>query len=389
MKKILAIILISLSLFSCLEKYGNTEKVSFKLINDMIYIPVNYDGNKYQFILDSGSDICLINKVLFDETNFLETSTVEANDVDISQFYSELTCGNYTLDNIQTGIYDFCNINNKISEKIDGILGLTYLGNFVYSVDFKKNMLLFDFSVENILSNYYDYNFTNIKVVNIEDTISLAIEVIYNNKTYKALIDTGSNNSSLPAQITDQIENTSPESIIHSIIEDNLGLLSIGQTNKNKQKERYIKLSDLEIASDTYNDLYFQVWDNNYFKLGNDFLKHFNWIFDYENKIILFNKNDIINGSIKLRFPNYGFDVYYINQDNIIIKEVIMDSDAWIQGIRPGMIIKELNGVNLSDIQTRKAFNEEFRDRLLSGSNLINSIKISDGINSYEIFKFY
>jgi hypothetical protein len=134
------------------EKHINKTKMSFKESLDLVGLPIvtfyQY-GNKYNFLLDSGSANSCINKDALDTIKYSDTGYVgnifgceavlqPANVINIDLFYKD---SHFNTNIMTMDLKDAFNIiKNESGVTITGILGSDFLSKYKYVMDFKDNI---------------------------------------------------------------------------------------------------------------------------------------------------------------------------------------------------------------------------------------------------------
>lgn len=341
-------VLVSCATHKDLELYRTT----FNYEDEHISIKVNHKQNEYKFLFDTGAPVCMIEPSIQNDFIIENIENCILNQTKIPMFFNELSVGPYAIRNLYIGIIDFSDISNL---DFDGILGLSYFANFVFGLDYKKNELILGFSVEDLMSEFNYATFNELSIIDNGYGFNLHVEVIFNGKVYPALIDTGAGSSCIPQDITESIIKTNPELVRKSLIVKELQDFFIGDLRNNTESNSYVRLPMLEFGGIKYKDLSFKTWSQDFLLLGNDFLKNFTWIYDYNNKTILARSE--LKEHEKLELTNYlkaNFDIYRYNDGRLIVKEVVIGSAPWNEGLRPSMTIVKINGKDITGIKESK-----------------------------------
>lgn len=339
-KNILLLFILLLS--SCISnEVSNLQKVPFLYKQEHIYIETSHKQNNYNFMFDTGAESCIIDtslKSIFD--NPVEEEGL-FNGIKVPVFHDELTIGKNTVKHLLISIYNFKQWDFM---NLDGIIGLPYFANFVLGIDYINSDLIFGFTQEDLIHYFDDHNFKEISTIYNGYGKLFHVEVYVKGKAYPALIDTGSWNSMIPENLAMEIGKSDPKQVRESKVVKELQGFMIGNLRNTTETNHYINVKELTFGDSKYTNLSFQNWSQDFFLLGNDFLKNFTWIYDYENRRILV-RNELQNDNeLKLtEYLTFGYDIYKYNHGDLIVKEVIINSEVWNKGLRPNMKIIKIN----------------------------------------------
>jgi hypothetical protein len=128
------------------------QKVSYSNKSHLPIISVRIDGKKYNFGIDTGAEVNVLNKNLkdrFDEeilTNFTESNlhglggkTQSVESANLSNFkIKKINCKNY-----QFLLTDLTSFEKKYNQKLDGILGHPFLLQNILSINYQKQKIYF------------------------------------------------------------------------------------------------------------------------------------------------------------------------------------------------------------------------------------------------------
>ncbi|MDG5492787.1 aspartyl protease family protein [Psychroserpens sp. SPM9] len=335
--------IILLILLSCTFSFGQgqfnlsrkqTDKVRFQLINNQIILPVEINGVKLSFLLDTG----VSKPILFNITN---TDSLQINNVEtiflrglgggesVKALKSQnnfFKIGNAI--NINQDIYvvfdQHINFTPKLGVPVHGIIGYDVFKNFVVEINYKSGYLK--------LHRQDSYKYKTCKKC---ETFNLSF---FNNKPYidvdvkldeklipvKLLIDTGSSDA-LWLFENDSLGITTE---YYNYFHDFLGRGLSGNVHGNRSVVKSVKLKSFElnavnVAFPDSTSISFarKIKDRNG-SLGAEVLRRFNLIVDYENSKITLKKNS-----------NFKADFHY-NRSGIVVEQL---------GLR---VVKELASKN-------------------------------------------
>ncbi len=140
------------SIFS-LKNNLKSQKINFKLINNLIIIPIQINGKELSFILDSGvSSTVLFNLMPSDslELKNVETITLqglgEGDNVEAllsRRNHFKLKNINNFNQNLYIIIHDKIDLSSRLGETIHGIIGYDLLKDFIVKIDYQKQQINF------------------------------------------------------------------------------------------------------------------------------------------------------------------------------------------------------------------------------------------------------
>jgi hypothetical protein len=414
---------------------GNTDRqqVSFKLINNLIVMPLEINGKKLSFILDTGvNKTILFNLSENDSIGLLNTTTVslkglgtgEAVDAIISKKNTfkikNLVSSNETIYVI---LNDFFDLSSKMGTTIHGIIGYNLLKNFIVKVNYKTKKL--DFynpktyqykkcrKCETVPLKFYRKKpFINAKVR--LDTIGIKLIDV------KLLVDLGGSDAMWLFENSKK-EIKTPKRFFNDFLGEGLS----GPIYGNRGRVSMFKLGKFKIENATASFLDFASTHNaRKFKarngsIGGGILKKFKIWIDYPNRKFTFKKNGSFTSGFNYNMS--GLDVVYdgkqivkeetvnkasnsfnqnINQRNSIsfvtsysfkfkpsfkIKNVVKNSPAYNAGLLKGDVILRINGKESHNL-TLGDIIHKFQDK---DKKKIKMIIIRNGVRIKFEFKLH
>lgn len=325
---ILTFLLVIVFSFSTFSQGGfnipgrDNEKIKFRLINNLIVVPVEINGVELSFILDTG----VSKPILFNITN---TDSLQIKNVE-TIYLRGLGQGGQPIEalrsrknffkignaiNINQDIYvvfdSAINFSNRLGINVHGIIGYDVFKNFVVEINYVSNVLK--------LHKPDKFRYKNCKKCEEFDL------TLYNNKPYvvgevkidsayvptKLLIDTGSSDSIWLFEDA----NLGLEPLNNLYFDDFLGKGLSGNVygKRSKVKEFKLKsfvLNDVNVAFPDSSSLGHarRIKDRNG-SVSGEILKRFNVIFDYNNSKLTLKKNS------NFRTP------FYYNRSGIILEQ--------------------------------------------------------------------
>ena len=306
------------------------QKIKFKLISNLIVIPIEINGKELSFILDSG----ISTTVLF---NLTESDSIQLKNVEkiTLQGLGEgddvealLSKNNHfkikNIQNINQQLYII--ISNKIDlsarlgETIHGIIGNDLLKDFIVKIDYSKQRIHF-YNPENYVykkcrkCETFDLEFNRNKPY-----LNAEAAIFESQKPFpvKLLIDSGGSDALW------LFENSKDEITIPSLnFFDYLGEGLSGSIYGKRSRIHLFKIGSFEFKEptasfpDSTSIAFVKTFKERNGSIGGKILKRFNVIIDFPNKKITLKKNNHFNEPFNYNMS--GIDLIYHGQ--ILVKE--------------------------------------------------------------------
>ncbi|WP_175335433.1 aspartyl protease family protein [Polaribacter reichenbachii] len=356
MKKIFFILFILFQCFSSdinaqdefrfINNYQKKQQISFKLINNLIVIPLEINGKKLSFILDSGvSKTILFNITKNDSIGLNNVEKVELLGLGNGESVNALLSKNNkvsvkNLVNYNETLYvilkDYFDLSSKMGITIHGILGYDLLKNFIVKINYKHKKIEF--------YNPKKYKYRKCKKCEVfplqfyrkKPYINVQLQLDTDNKELvdvKLLIDSGGSDAIWLFEDTNEKIKT-PKLFFNDILGEGLSGPILGKRSRISK----IKLKSFELENPTVSFLDSLSTSNaRKFKgrngsIGAGILKRFVVWFDYPNKQITLKKN----GSFTKDF-NYnmsGLDIVYSGKQLVRQEKLTRNIDGYNQNVR-------------------------------------------------------
>jgi len=249
-----------------------------------ININVKIKDKEYLFLLDTGSTASAI------KSNIAREVGIKSKRITLPYFYGNnifrliflplvqlkenVVIGSFIGKDIEWNIID--EGQSEIYKRYDGIIGLNIIKNFIINLDYSENKVNIFLKNKNIKDRQYEEM--------LPVSRSSKIDIMYNGKKRKALIDTGSN------AFVDIYEIIKP---VWFNKKQKHGLETHLFNGKTKQSY-YISNANIEIGNYIISCTIFNNYSLNYLFNYNDvvfgleFLSNFNWTFDFKNGKVYF-----------------------------------------------------------------------------------------------------
>ena len=306
-----------------LPQKKNRVVIPFKLVSNLIIIPLDVNGTKLNFLLDTGVSETLLFSL--DETEQVKFENIEkikftglGNNEPFEGFKSSknYVSGNGFVDADHT-IYivldQNINISSQVGFPINGIIGYHFFKNHPIEIKYKKNKIVV-YDTITVVSKKNLAKYQKNPIVMEEGKPYIRTKVIFENQDSeldaKLLIDTGN---------TDALwlfkEKNSAIAIPENTYLDFLGKGFGGNIYGNRGR-----LKSFTFGNFTFNSPLISFPDSTATKgitmvkervgsIGSEVMKRFNTIYDYENSMLYLDKND--NFILPFNFNMSGIDVQH------------------------------------------------------------------------------
>lgn len=323
----------------------NKQQVSFKLVNNLIVIPLEINGKKLSFILDTGvNKTILFNLTKNDSIGLLNTKKVALRGLGKGEAVDALLSKKNTFkiknivsnnENIYVILNDYFDLSSKMGMTIHGIIGYSLLKNCIVKVNYKAKKLVFynpkTFKYKNCkkcetipFKFYRKKPFIDAKVS--IDTLGKKLTDV------KLLVDSGGSDAIWLFENSKEVIKT-PKRFFNDILGEGLS----GPIYGNRSRVPKFKLGRFKIKNATVSFLdststrYARDYKERNGSIGGEILKRFKVWIDYPNKKFTFKKN----GSFTTGF-NYnmsGLDIVYNGKQLVKEKNVTNLTDSYNQSI--------------------------------------------------------
>jgi len=394
------------------------QNISFKLISNLIVIPIEVNHKKLNFILDSGVGTTILFNI--HKKDSIELHNIEQ--IKLKGLGSEepvdailSTKNTFKIKNIispNQKLYvifnDFFDLSSKLGITIHGIIGYTLLKDFVVKINYSTKKITF--------YNPDKYNFNgcrkcekfNLEFYKHKPYIDVGVKMSVNQATVsrvKLLIDSGGSDAMW------LFENTHPDiKVPVNYFGDYLGEGLSGSIYGKRSKIEALVLGKYQLNRptvsfpDSLSIVHALQYKERNGSLGANILKRFTVYFDYKNNKLYLKKgssfNDsfnynmsgielVYNGKLLVREDKYtrfniengsttsnnsillDYDYKYTFKPSYIVHRVNKDSPAYEAGILPGDILIKINGKFSYDFKL-----EEIVDKFYQKENTKISVLI-------------
>ena len=307
------------------EINGKKKKIiiPFKLVNNLIIVPVEINGTKLNFLLDTGVSETLLFSL--DETEQVKFENIEK--VKFAGFGNNEPFDGLKSSNNKVAIKDFVdnnhviyivldqdiNISSQIGFPINGIIGQHFFKNNPIEIKYKKNKITVYDDISSVSKQTKkQYSSVPISIEEGKPYLQTKVTFINNEASIdaKLLIDTGNSDALW------LFKNKSPLISIPKIHYDDFlgkgfsgniygkrGRLESFEINQFKFKKPLISFPDTLATNGL------KMVDNRIGSIGSEIMMRFNAIYDYKNATLYLDKNH--NFILPFNFNMSGMDVQH------------------------------------------------------------------------------
>jgi predicted aspartyl protease len=367
------------------EKRFNEEIViPFELISNKIYLQVSVNKSEpLAFILDTGAANSLISLERIEELNLKTLSKIPVGGAGNAEVFGHIIESanaaviglNDFVVPIQV-VFPFAELSGFEGKQVDGVLGYEFFSHFAVEIDYEEKLL----RLYNKTSFKYSGKGTRIPLDFKHNHPHLQAEIYLadgESVVGDFVVDTGSGLS---------LTLTKPFTETNELLEKSLqkiktptGIGVGGITQGFVGRFEGLKLGDFKVNNPIVS---FMMDENGVFatsdffegNIGGDILKKFKVIFDYENKVMILEKNSSFE-----RLQNYdtGGIFLALEKGEIKVMGLTEDSPATEAMIEVGDALTELDGLPISQFSL-----SQIREKLKAEGQII--LKIKRGIEVLE-----
>jgi hypothetical protein len=305
-----------------------TTEFDEKLNQIILPVHVNNSKTEYHFLFDTGASVTSIDRSVCNAANTeiignasISDSTNTSNTIEITKI-SQIQLGTFIVHDCGALIISIPPASDN--KKIDGVIGTNILRFFVIKVDNENHKISF------YQKNNEDMNdWRNIPIV-YKDNFQLRTNLnIGNNEIVTSTIDTGCDSKYfiLPRKQLDKLKKYFCSKVITS--EGIVTSGAFGDSNGSISKISEMYIGDIEIDNPLL-----MFTDSEYGLIPNSFLSCFNYVIDYPNSVMKVKR-------VGWKDIDHDFNTFgYCTREKKVVG-VWLDSPAWNNGIRVGVIIDE------------------------------------------------
>ena len=317
------------------KKTKSKQRVSFKLINNLIVIPVEVNGKTLSFILDTG-----VNKtIIFNLSKNDSIAILNPKKILLKGLGGGASVDAVLSENNRTRIKDMFNANasiyvilkdvfdfsSKMGTTIHGIIGYNLLKNFTVKINYSAEEITF--------YNPEKFRFKKCRKCEVLPlqfhrkkpyvNVQVQLDTVHNTLTnVKMLLDSGGSDA-LWLFENSKKEIKTPKKFFNDILGEGLSGIIYG----NRSRIPRLKIGGFEIKNptvsflDTLSTKLARRFQQRNGSLGGGVLKRFTVWLDYPNKQIMFKKNKFFKAPFNYNMS--GLDIVYNGKQ--LVREVTQD----------------------------------------------------------------
>lgn len=406
MKSYLYFILFLLCFFAKAQnnfEISDQEKVSipFKLINNLIFIPINVNGSELTFLLDTGVSETIIFSLEDKELNLYETEKIKFTGLGGSESIEGLKSVNNVakISNnfINTSFTLFIilsedfNISSHVGIPVNGIIGYHFFKNHRVFIDYIAQKITIYNNPEKLDKKIKKFTIVPISIEENKPYFYAGVEMTNTLEKEKLLIDIGNSDPIwlFPTLIKDFVYN-------RPNIEDFIGRGFNGDIFGKRSRIHHLYIENFKFTKpliampDEYSIQHVNMVKDRKGSIGSEILRRFYVVFDYPNQLIYLKKNshfddpfsfnmsglDFKHDGMEWKEEKLGFDsaksdkindgtnvfkssfqVQFVLKPMFSIAGVRKDSPAYKAGLLANDKLISINGKKASEFTLQKIFN--------------------------------
>ncbi len=308
---------------------ADSDKIRFQLINNLIIVPVEVNGVKLSFLLDSGvSKPILFNIANIDTLQVNNVETVYLRGLGGGEPVEALKSKNNFFKignaiNIDQDIFvvfdNTINFTPRLGISVHGIIGFDLFRDFIVEINYSSKYLKLHNPDKYVYKECRKCEQFNLSFYNNKPYINGAVKIDVENLPVKLLIDTGSSD----ALWLFEEDSLGMKPLNNKYFEDFLGKGLSGSVygKRTKVKSFGLKsfvLKDVNVAfPDSTSISYARKHEERNGSISGELLKRFNIIMDYKNARVTLKKNNKFRSAFR-----YNKSGIVVEQDGIrVVKE--------------------------------------------------------------------
>ncbi|ALR29647.1 hypothetical protein ATE47_03495 [Chryseobacterium sp. IHB B 17019] len=379
-----------LIVFGAVNSYAQQIKLSFELSKDkkaiFIKLPMENQKDSLLFFFDTGAGTTLLDKKIAEKYNLKANYQTEVTGAGGKKLYDIMTNQkiffdrNQFIDSTNIVLDDLSRLNTSYEKKFDGIIGAAILTNYLTKIDFETQTM--NLYKPDDLIDYDSYEKIPFELFSGIPKVRITFELKNNEKfSGDVLFDSGARLTLLvntPYKEKNDLLNKIGKKVSYSSrnLSNNTnyskGLIKSIQLGNTTIKNKNLGIS---LSSDKQG---VSSLDNLLGILGSEIINRFNFILDYKNKNLYLKPNDLFNKDFEPLAKALSFE-YTEDRSNIIISNVMENSDAHTKGLEKGLKIVSINNIVSKDIYTYDQLLQRKNSVILKyvdHDNQIRSVKI-------------
>lgn len=310
-------------------------RVPFKLINNLVFIPVKVNGVEFLFLLDSGVRETIL--FGFDDANEVNLNHVEKIDFKglgrsetVEGFKSSgnvLTIGKKESRNhlLYLILDPSFNLSSFVGVSVNGIVGSAAFKNYLVEIDYAKKVVNF-YKPNSKFHKTIEKKYTKVPII-IEKGkpyVNSTVRVNTTDVLVKLLIDTGNSDAVwLFDKLSDKLE------LPEKYFEDYLGQSISGAVVGKRARISEFSIAGYKFDSpvvaypDSISSKIISLRSGRLGSLGGEILKRFSVVFDYSNGQLFLKKNKLFKSSFT--YNKSGVEIWHTGSE--LVKKMVAVPD--------------------------------------------------------------
>lgn len=308
-----------------IEKAKKTAKIHFQLINNLIILPVELNGVKLSFLLDTGVNTT----VLFDldEKDSLELKNAEKIQLrglggeELIQAYKSrnnyLRIGRTVNPNLTIFVIhdEKINFSPRLGVPVHGIIGSDFFEDLVVEINYTREFLKVH-DPSRFRKKLNSYSAVPLNFFQNKPYIEGLIDIEGRSVRGKFLLDNGLSDAAwlFPESLEVPVPKAS--------FDDFLGLGLLGDVVGKRGRINSFRLGEVEIEQmtasfpDSLSLQGLEIFGERDGSIGSEFLRRFNVVFDYPNKMMFLKKNKMFGEAF-----NYNMSGIVLEHNGFMVVE--------------------------------------------------------------------
>lgn len=318
--------------------------IPFKLINNLVFIPVNINGVDLTFLLDSGVNETILFSLDNKEVNFNQIEKIKFSGLGESMNIEGLKSENNVV-NIGKNYKDSkhtvfiildqsINFSSHVGIPVNGIIGYHFFKNHQIELNFISKKITIYNDEKKSISRQKKFTEFPLTIEGNKPYMMAGVEITNKKVSSKMLIDLGNSDAVwLFPKLIENFEYNRPN------IDDYLGRGFNGDIFGKRSRIHRIHIGDfvfekpLTAMPDAYSIQNLNLVPNRKGSIGNDLIRRFTVIFNYPEKKLLLKKNQ--NYKDPFLFNSSGLDIQHDGMDweKDLVKVETKRSDRVSEGV--------------------------------------------------------
>lgn len=296
-------------------------KIPFKLINNLIIVPIKVNGTELNFLLDSGVEETILFSLdekeelpLFNVEKILLKGLGTQDAIEGLKSYKN-TLSVAELDFFEQEIVVVLdqnfNFSSSLGTEVNGIIGYHFFNHNTLEIDYvKKKIIVYNPTKFNPYKTFKKFKEFNFILENAKPYLTVQVEL--NNQTFdaKCLIDTGNSDGLWLFESKNKHIR-----IPQRNFDDFLGRGFSGEIFGKKAKIASVLIDDFKFDNvvtafpDSVSLASVKMVDSRMGSIGGEILRRFTAIYDYKNSKVYLKKNKFYKD--KFRYNNSGITIHH------------------------------------------------------------------------------